>query len=110
FALKRGHTIHCIVDEHNRSETRTSTIEGSDVAIDFSRPEAVIGNIELCFAAKVPIVVGTTGWYDHLEEIKNNCLSSNNALLYGSNFSIGVNVFFHINKLLAKAMNPYRQY
>ena len=110
FALKRGHTIHCIVDEHNRSETRTSTIEGSDVAIDFSRPEAVIGNIELCFAAKVPIVVGTTGWYDHLEEIKNNCLSSNNALLYGSNFSIGVNVFFHINRLLARAINPYKQY
>lgn len=110
FALKRGHTIHYIVDEHNRSETLASTIEGSDVAIDFSRPEAVIGNIELCFAAKVPLVVGTTGWYDHLEEIKNNCLSSNNALLYGSNFSIGVNVFFHINQLLAKAMKPYKQY
>lgn len=110
FALQRGHRIHCIVDEHNRSETLASTLEGTDVAIDFSQPEAVIGNIDLCFEAKVPLVVGTTGWYDRLEEIKNKCERSNNALLYGSNFSIGVNVFFHINKLLAKAMNPYKQY
>ncbi|WP_353181835.1 4-hydroxy-tetrahydrodipicolinate reductase [Parapedobacter lycopersici] len=110
FALQRGHRIHRIVDEHNRSETLASTLEGTDVAIDFSQPEAVIGNIDLCFEAKVPLVVGTTGWYDRLEEIKNKCERSNNALLYGSNFSIGVNVFFHINKLLAKAMNPYKQY
>lgn len=110
FALQRGHQIHCIVDENNRSDTHSSTIQGADVAIDFSRPEAVLDNIELCFEANVPIVVGTTGWYDHLEEVKNRCLDGNKTLLYGSNFSIGVNIFFHINELLAKAMNPYRQY
>src|SRR5690606_13000949 len=54
--------------------------------------------------------VGTTGWYEHLEDIKATCLEAERALLYGSNFSIGVNIFFHINKLLAKAMNPYKQY
>src|SRR5690606_20448927 len=57
-----------------------------------------------------PLVVGTTGWYDELESFKNKCLDSNNSLLYGSNFSIGVNVFFHVNRILAKAMNPYKQY
>src|SRR5690606_21032052 len=79
-------------------------------AIDFSEPAAAIGNISLCFEADLPIVVGTTGWYEHLEDIKATCLEAERALLYGSNFSIGVNVFFHINKLLAKAMNPYKQY
>src|SRR5690606_33763595 len=81
-----------------------------DVAIDFSRPEAVLDNIELCFEANVPIVVGTTGWYNELESVKNQCLDGNKTLLYGSNFSIGVNVFFYINELLARVMNPYKQY
>jgi len=54
--------------------------------------------------------VGTTGWYEHLQEVKETCLEANQALLYGSNFSIGVNIFFHINRLLAKAVDPYKQY
>ena len=58
----------------------------------------------------MPVVVGTTGWYGNLQEIKNECLSSNNTLLYGSNFSVGVNLFFHLNKVLAKLMNNYPAY
>lgn len=110
FAQQRGHQIHSIVDENNRSDIHPSAIRDADIAIDFSTPEAVLGNIDLCFEAGVPLVVGTTGWYDRLDEIKSRCLIGNQALLYGSNFSIGVNVFFHINKLLAEVMNPYKQY
>jgi len=110
FALQRGHQIHLIVDENNREDIEATDLAGADVAIDFSRPEAVVANIGLCFEADVPIVVGTTGWYDRLDEVKKICLDGNKTLLYGSNFSIGVNIFFYINKLLAAAMNPYKQY
>lgn len=110
FAQKRGHHIHLIVDENNRENIVAADLDGADVAIDFSRPEAAVANIDLCFSANVPIVVGTTGWYDQLDAVKKRCLDGNKTLLYGSNFSIGVNVFFHINKLLAAAMNPYKQY
>lgn len=110
FAQKRGHHIHLIVDENNREDIVAGDLSGADVAIDFSRPEAAVPNIDLCFAADIPIVVGTTGWYGQLETVKKQCLDGNKTLLYGSNFSIGVNVFFHINKLLAAAMNPYKQY
>lgn len=110
FALQRGHHIHLIVDENNRSDIGPADLEGADVAIDFSQPEAAVANIDLCFEADVPIVVGTTGWYHRLEDVKKRCLDGNKTLMYGSNFSIGVNVFFHINKLLAAAMNPYKQY
>jgi len=110
FALQRGHQIHLIVDENNRSTIGAADLAGADVAIDFSQPEAAVANIDLCFEANLPIVVGTTGWYDQLDAVKKRCLDGNKTLMYGSNFSIGVNVFFHINKLLAAAMNPYKQY
>ncbi len=110
FAQKRGHHIHLIVDENNRDNIISADLSGADVAIDFSRPEAAVPNIDLCFSADVPIIMGTTGWYHELEAVKKRCLDGNKTLLYGSNFSIGVNVFFHINKLLAAAMNPYKQY
>lgn len=110
FALQRGHQIHLIVDENNRPTIQATDLAGADVAIDFSQPEAAVANIDLCFEANLPIVVGTTGWYDQLDEVKKRCLAGNKTLMYGSNFSIGVNVFFHINKLLAAAMNPYQQY
>ncbi|MEI5985542.1 4-hydroxy-tetrahydrodipicolinate reductase [Sphingobacterium sp. PU5-4] len=110
FALKRGHEVVLIVDEQNRDSIELEDIEDADVAIDFSTPHAALDNISLCFEANLPIVVGTTGWYENLEEVKQITLSSDQSLLYGSNFSIGVNVFFHINKMLAKAINPYKQY
>ncbi len=110
FAVKRGHEVVLIVDEHNRAEITVDDLAEADVAIDFSTPHAALDNISLCFDADLPIVVGTTGWYEHLEEIKETCLQSDQALLYGSNFSIGVNIFFHINRMLAKAVAPYKQY
>ncbi|MFZ4862598.1 4-hydroxy-tetrahydrodipicolinate reductase [Sphingobacterium sp. Mn56C] len=110
FALKRGHEVVLVVDANNRESITVADLQAADVAIDFSTPDAALSNISLCFEANLPIVVGTTGWYEHLQEVKETCLEANQALLYGSNFSIGVNIFFHINRLLAKAVDPYKQY
>lgn len=110
FAMKRGHEVVLIIDERNRNSITPEDLEDADMAIDFSTPHAALENISLCFESNLPLVVGTTGWYDHLDEVKATCLEAGQSLLYGSNFSIGVNIFFHINKLLAKAINPYKQY
>lgn len=110
FCLKRGHEVVLTVDASNRDAITVEDLKDADVAIDFSTPDAALSNISLCFEADLPIVVGTTGWYEHLQEVKEVCMEAEQALLYGSNFSIGVNVFFHVNRVLAKAMDPYKQY
>lgn len=106
IAVERGHTISF---KANGSFT-AEEILGADVAIEFSIPEAAVSNIEKCFDVKVPVVVGTTGWYNEFNRIKERCISSNNALFYATNFSIGVNIFFEINKKLAQLMNPHEDY
>ena len=110
FALERGHEVVLKININNLDDLTVANLSNADVAIDFSAPDAVIDNIYKCFEASLPIVVGTTGWYGKLQEIKNECLSSNNTILYGSNFSIGVNLFFHLNTVLAKLMNSYPAY
>jgi 4-hydroxy-tetrahydrodipicolinate reductase len=110
FAAERGHELVLKIDAFNGEELTTANLKKGDIAIDFSTPDAVLENIDACFEAGIPIVVGTTGWYNHLQEIKDKCESSNNSMLYASNFSIGVNVFFFVNKLLAKIMDRYQQY
>jgi len=110
FAMKRGHEVVLIIDERNRNSITPEDLEDADMAIDFSTPHAALENISLCFESNLPLVVGTTGWYEHLDEVKYTCLEADQSFLYGSNFSIGVNIFFHINKMLAKAINPYKQY
>ncbi len=110
FALDRGHEIVLKIDENSLDQKTTENLQKADVAIDFSTPHSVISNIESCFEAGLPLVVGTTGWYDKIEEIKAQCEESNNSLLYASNFSVGVNVFFFVNEVLAKIMNRYPQY
>jgi 4-hydroxy-tetrahydrodipicolinate reductase len=110
FATERGHDIVLKVNIDNMEDLTVDNLQKADVAIDFSTPDSALSNIELCFDAKLPIVVGTTGWYGHLQEVKNKCEDGNNTLLYASNFSLGVNVFFFVNKILAKIMNRYPQY
>ncbi|WP_291403703.1 4-hydroxy-tetrahydrodipicolinate reductase [Daejeonella sp.] len=110
FATERGHEIVLKVNIDNMEDLNIDNLQKADVAIDFSTPDSALSNIELCFDAKLPIVVGTTGWYGHLQEVKNKCEDGNNTLLYASNFSVGVNVFFFVNKILAKIMNRYPQY
>jgi len=110
FATERGHEIVLKVNVDNTEDLTLANLKKADVAIDFSTPDSALSNIELCFDAGVPVVVGTTGWYGHLQTVKNKCEEGNNTLLYASNFSIGVNVFFFVNKVLAKIMNRYPQY
>ena len=110
YALERGHEVVLKINLENQSDLTPENLSKADVAIDFSAPYAAITNIYTCFEAKIPVVVGTTGWYGELQKVKNDCLGSNNTLLYGSNFSIGVNVFFHVNKVLAKLMNNFPAY
>ena len=110
FATERGHEIVLKVNVDNTEDLTLVNLKKADVAIDFSTPDAALSNIELCFDAGVPVVVGTTGWYGHLQTVKNTCEQGNNTLLYASNFSVGVNVFFFVNKVLAKIMNRYPQY
>ena len=110
FATERGHEIVLKVNVDNTEDLTLPNLKKADVAIDFSTPDSALSNIELCFDAGVPVVVGTTGWYGHLQTVKNKCVEGNNTLLYASNFSIGVNVFFFVNKVLAKIMNRYPQY
>lgn len=110
FALERGHDVVLKVGIENLEDFTLENLSKADVAIDFSAPDAAVPNIYKCFEAKVPVVVGTTGWYGELQKVKDDCLASNNTLLYGSNFSIGVNIFFHLNKILARLMNNYPDY
>ena len=109
MALEKGHTIGLKVTSDNADYTH-SELTGIDVAIEFSRPEFADLNIKKCFQANVPIVVGTTGWYEYLEEIEMICVSRNQTLLHATNFSIGVNLFFKLNTQLAELMNNYPEY
>jgi 4-hydroxy-tetrahydrodipicolinate reductase len=110
IALERQHQIVLKIDKDNQHEATTENLQQADVAIEFSTPSSVLGNIDRCFEAGVPIVIGTTGWYEQLNAVKAKCLAGNHALLYGSNYSVGVNIFFHVNRVLAKIMNQYPHY
>lgn len=110
IALKRNHNIALTIDNNEEWITKASKLKEVDVAIDFSTPAVVIENIKKCFKNKIPIIVGTTAWQDKIDEIKNQCLQNGNSMLWASNFSIGVNIFFKINKELAKLMNNYSDY
>ena len=107
-ALERSHEIILRID--SRAEIDTEDLSKSEVAIDFSTPSSASYNILKCFDVNVPIVVGTTGWSDKLEDIKQACLEKNQALFYAPNFSIGVNIFFELNRKLAQMMNEHTSY
>jgi 4-hydroxy-tetrahydrodipicolinate reductase len=110
IALQRGHHIVLKVDETNAHTIQPEHIKKADVAIEFSTPHTVIKNINMCFDAKIPVVVGTTGWYDSILDIEKECLQQNGTLFYASNFSLGVNLFFKLNTYLAELMNKYPMY
>jgi 4-hydroxy-tetrahydrodipicolinate reductase len=106
IALERGHEI---VLKKN-SDTNFENLELADVAIDFSTPESAVCNISKCFDTNIPIVSGTTGWLENYDSIIEKCNSKNGTFIYSSNFSLGVNVFFEINRYLAKIMSNLKQY
>lgn len=110
IALRRGHSIVSIIDENNISDFNSAEFKSADVAIEFTTPASAINNFRKCFEAQVPVVAGTTGWLEHLPEIKEACEKKGQTFFYASNYSIGVNVFFAVNKYLAKIMNNYPDY
>jgi len=110
IAISRGHTIALIVDEHNSSTITSEDLKKAAVAIEFSTPGTVLSNIQKCFDAEVPIVVGTTGWNKEEARIVDVCKKNNNSIFFSSNYSLGVNIFFQINKQLAKLMSPHNNY
>lgn len=109
-ALEHDHTIGLIIDNENDWLQKAELLKECHVAIEFSMPAIAIENIHKCFKAGIPIVVGTTGWYDRFQEISDLCISGNNTLFYASNFSIGVNIFFDINRRLASLLVAYPAY
>jgi 4-hydroxy-tetrahydrodipicolinate reductase len=110
IAKERGHEVPLTIGSQNRKELTKEQLKQADVVIEFSRPDAAIDNINLCLEAGVPVVVGTTGWYEKLAEVKQKCESVNGSLVYGTNFSVGVNILFALNKQLAKWMNDFADY
>jgi 4-hydroxy-tetrahydrodipicolinate reductase len=109
-ARERGHQIVSIIDVDNRADFRSDAFRRADVAIEFSVPAAAFDNYMQCFAAGVPVVAGTTGWLERLEEIKTICRNEGKTFFYASNYSIGVNLFFALNRHLARLMNDFPAY
>ena len=110
IALNRGHQIVSIVDINNPEEFQSANFKSADVAIEFTTPATAFDNYMKSFAAGVPVVSGTTGWLDRIGEIKEKCEKEGKTFFYASNFSIGVNIFFALNKYLAKIMNNFPSY
>lgn len=110
IARERGHEISVIIDVENEADLDSKAFRKSDVAIEFTRPDTAVNNLLRCFSAGVPVVCGTTGWLDSLPAVKSVCESGKGALLYSSNFSIGVNIFEAVNRYLSGIMNAYPQY
>lgn len=98
------------ISEDNRQDFTVENLKKADVAIEFTQPEAAVGNIYKCFEAGIPVVVGTTAWLQQLEEVKLKCREMNGALFHSPNFSIGVNLFWEANRRLAELMNAQPQY
>jgi 4-hydroxy-tetrahydrodipicolinate reductase len=108
--LRRNHEILLIIDSPEDWDKYGSLLPQADVAIDFTMPQVVVENIYKCFKANVPVVVGTTGWYQELEKVKKDCMEMNQTLFVAPNFSIGVNLFFNLNRYLAKLMSGWHEY
>ncbi|PUZ30238.1 dihydrodipicolinate reductase [Chitinophaga costaii] len=110
IALAKGHSISHRIGSQNPELLEKASLSTADVAIEFSTPETAFPHILQCFEANVPVVCGSTGWLDHLPQVKALCLEKHQAFLYASNFSIGVNIFFELNQRLAELMAHQHQY
>lgn len=106
IAIKRGHNIVLKVDKDDKNYDITV----ADVAIDFSIPNVAFSNISNCINNNVPVISGTTGWLNKFDDAVNLCKEKDGAFIYASNYSLGVNIFFELNKTLAKMMSALKQY
>lgn len=109
IAVQRGHSICAKITSKNINEIENA-LKNADAAIEFSLPATAVSNIIKCFQARVPVVVGTTGWYDKFDEVCRQLKNHNGTMLYATNFSVGVNITFKLNQVLAKIMNAQPDY
>ena len=110
IATAKGNEVVLRISIDNPEDFTEENLQKADVAIEFSTPESAADNIKKCFDAGVPVVCGTTGWLKDLDNVKQYCTKKNSAFLYASNFSVGVNLFFALNKYLAELMNDRFEY
>lgn len=110
LALAKGYEIVLKVDNQNALTWTNEELKNADVAIEFTQPESAIQNITRCFECGVPVISGTTGWVEKMEEVNEICKKQDGGFFYASNFSVGVNLFFKLNKILAKMMEAYDSY
>ncbi|MGN6246990.1 MAG: 4-hydroxy-tetrahydrodipicolinate reductase [Ginsengibacter sp.] len=110
IALQRGHEIVLKIHDQNLGDLTVPNIRKAHVAIEFTNPESAVKNILFCLNENVPVVCGTTGWLDELKNIEQKCKEKNGSFLYASNFSVGVNIFFELNKKLASLLKPHPAY
>jgi 4-hydroxy-tetrahydrodipicolinate reductase len=113
LAVEKGHEIGCIVDDADAdlsSSGLAKKLRGCDVAIDFTVADAVRRNVEACVAAGVPVVVGTTGWNDQRDEIERIVRDGDGAMVFGANFSIGVNLFYKVADFAAEMFSRFPEY
>ncbi len=110
IALEKGHNIVLRISDENLSDFTIENIRQADVCIEFSTPHTAFDNVKKCLEAGVATVCGSTAWLEQLGEAKRICVTNNAAFLYASNFSIGVNLFFKINRMVASLMNTYPEY
>lgn len=110
IALQRGHEIVLKVNIDNLEDNTIENIRKADVAIEFTGPESAFENVTRCIDAGVPVVCGSTGWLHQFEEAKAYCVKKKGALLYASNYSVGVNIVFELNKILASLIARHKEY
>lgn len=110
IALDRGHEIVLKIDITNPEDLTISNLQKADVAVEFTIPTLAPSNYQVCFEAGIPVVSGTTGWLDQMAKVKESCKSMNGTFFYTSNFSLGVNIFFALNKKLAQLMAAHPEY
>ena len=110
IAKEKGHAIVLKIQQHNKEELTVEHLQHADVAIECTSPESAVAHLKICFDAGVPVVCGSTGWLQHWNEVINYCQDKNGSLLFASNFSIGVNLFFELNQVLAEMMASHSEY
>lgn len=110
IALKNGHEIVLKITSKNSHELTAQNLKQADVAIEFTNPHNAAENIKICFEAGISVVCGSTGWLEHWNEVITLCKKKEGGFLYASNFSIGVNLFFELNKKLAQLMSTRAEY
>ena len=109
-AISRGHEVLVTIDNEEEWAANADGLRQCDMAVDFTMPSTAVANIRRCFDLDLPVVVGTTGWYDRLDEIVAECTQRNQSLFVASNFSIGMNIMFDLNRRLAQLMNGRTEY